>query len=1110
MLLWDDSVIQVTDVVVTEFCLSASIHVIYADCDFKITTVYGPTAAIKKDDFFAELVAQKPPPRVRWLVLGDFNQIHRARDKNKPNVNRSRIVRFRNALHTCELNEIHLQNRRFTWTNGRQNPTLCKLDAVFCNAEWDFRFGTHVLHALSSSLSDHCPLLLADDSGPFKPRTFRFENFWLRLPGFNEVVKDSWDAPISHTEPYHILFHKLKRLGGSLSKWCRSLFPKPKILLHAALLVILQFDIAQEHRQLSVEERGLHARLKRKVLSLSILERARKKQCSRIRNVREGDANTRFFHLKVNWRRRKNYMHRLKHNNGWVTEHEHKEEIIHDHFSSALGKGESRTHDFKWDVLHFGSPNLEVLAAPISEEEVKCAIHSMPSDKAPGPDGFTGAFFKRCWEIIKVDVMNVIGSFGNLHTSNLHWLNSANVVLLPKKEGAEEITDYRPISLIHAIAKIIAKVLALRLGPLMNELVSNAQSAFIKKRSIHDNFLYVKNLATRLHKSKTPSLLFKLDIRKAFDSVRWDYILDLLQRRGFPSRFRDWIAALLSTSTSRILLNGVAGHPIHHGRGLRQGDPLSPLLFVIAIDPLQQLLEKATSLGLLQKIRGRGTVLRTSLYADDAAIFVAPFKEDIQNLTGILRGFGVVTGLCTNIQKSSVVPIRCDGVNLDLILDGLPVVRASFPMRYLGLPLSTWKLRLVDFQHLVDKCAGKCPTWYGRFFTMAGRGTLVKSVLASQAIYHLTPLVVPSGLITKLNNIYRAFFWAGSDKVTGGQCKVNWEAVCRPTNLGGLGMLHTDKFARALRLRWPWLLWKDPSKIWAGLGIPCTKVDMELFYAATTISVGDGAKTHFWEAPWLEGRKPMEIAPLIYASSSRKNWSIRQALSDDAWIHKIKLDEDFTMQHLFEFVDLSTLLQNFTLDDTTEDSIVWNLTADGEYSAKSAYHAQLLGSTSSDMRRLVWKVWAPPKTKYFAWLALQNRLWTADRLARRNWQNCGLCPLCKSTPETVDHLLLHCRFTARVWSLLKDWLALSFDQSLWATLSLKEWWHAMTSGGVNNRKAVASLVLLTSWEIWNERNARVFRNKFTSAQAILLKIKNEAKIWVLAGAKRLGEIIPGE
>jgi hypothetical protein len=233
--------------------------------------------------------------------------------------------------------------------------------------------------------------------------------------------------------------------------------------------------------------------------------------------------------------------------------------------------------------------------------------------------------------------------------------------------------------------------------------------------------LYVKNLATRLHKSKTPTLLFKLDIRKAFDNVRWDFLMDLLQKRGFPSRFRNWIIALLTTSSSRILLNGVAGRPIRHGRGLRQGDPLSPLLFVIAIDPLAHILEKATSVGLLHKIRGRHAKIRTSLYADDAAVFLAPIKEDIQNLASILLDFGEVTGLCTNFQKSSVVPIRCGDVDLDDILQGMPATRASFPLRYLGLPLSVRALKRVDFLHLEDKCVGKLPTWNGKLITTAGR-----------------------------------------------------------------------------------------------------------------------------------------------------------------------------------------------------------------------------------------------------------------------------------------------------------------------------------------------------------------------------------------------------
>ena len=161
-------------------------------------------------------------------------------------------------------------------------------------------------------------------------------------------------------------------------------------------------------------------------------------------------------------------------------------------------------------------------------------------------------------------------------------------------------------------------------------------------------------------------------------------MLDLLQRRGFPCKFRNWIAALLCSSSSRIILNGVPGPPIIHGQGLRQGDPISPLLFVIAIDPLQRLLDLATRKKLLHRIRGRGVMVRTSLYADDAAVFLAPIKKDIDDFSAILRGFGEVTGLCTNFHKSSVVPIRCNNLNLGHILQSMPATVASFPLRYLG------------------------------------------------------------------------------------------------------------------------------------------------------------------------------------------------------------------------------------------------------------------------------------------------------------------------------------------------------------------------------------------------------------------------------------------
>jgi hypothetical protein len=150
--------------------------------------------------------------------------------------------------------------------------------------------------------------------------------------------------------------------------------------------------MAQENRMLTDEEMRLRAWLKRKVIAFSVVERARMKQSACIAYLKEGDANTKFFHLRVNARRRKNHIHRLKLNNGWVTEHVAKEEIIHNHFKSTIGRGEPRINDFNWDTLHFDDPDLHSLGEPFTEEEVRNAINQMPGDKAPGPDGFTGSF----------------------------------------------------------------------------------------------------------------------------------------------------------------------------------------------------------------------------------------------------------------------------------------------------------------------------------------------------------------------------------------------------------------------------------------------------------------------------------------------------------------------------------------------------------------------------------------------------------------------------------------------------------------------------------------------------------------------------------------------
>jgi hypothetical protein len=249
-------------------------------------------------------------------------------------------------------------------------------------------------------------------------------------------------------------------------------------------------------------------------------------------------------------------------------------------------------------------------------------------------------------------------------------------------------------------------------------------------------------------------------------------------------------------------------------------------------------------------------------------------------------------------------------------------------------------------------------------------------------------------------------------------------------------------------------------------------------------------KTPFWFAPWLDGRKPIKIALLIYASSKRKNWKVVQALNHNAWVHKVDLEDDFSLEHLSRFVELWSLIQNFHLNENLEDDISWRLTENGHYTTKSAYELQFLGSTLSSLYKSVWKAWAPPKIKLFIWLVNQNRIWTADRLAKRGWPNCGLCPLCKQCTESVDHLLVHCRFTLLLWDKAKEGFSIpTLDTNTWMDLSFPKWWNMMSTG--KNRKGMASLAMLIIWEIWNERNDRVFKKKRAPSQIVFERIKKK-------------------
>lgn len=531
----------------------------------------------------------------------------------------------------------------------------------------------------------------------------------------------------------------------------------------------------------------------------------------------------------------------------------------------------------KLNLEELGIPSIDLstVNGPFTENEIRKIIFDMPSDKAPGPDGFTGLFYKVAWLVIKHDVLRALNALAALDTQEFHHINGAYMVLLPKKKEAATIKDYRPISLIHSFSKLVAKALSLRLTPFMPRLISPNQSAFLKGRQIHDNFWYVQQSAKLLHQKKVPSCLIKVEIARAFDSVSWAFLLELMQHMGFQRCWTNWVSVLLSTASTKILINGSPSRCICHGRGLRQGDPLSPLLFVLVMECLNRMILKAEERNLFRSLNCKAIVYRASLYADDMVVFVAPVARDLQLMTRLLATFAGATRLETNLQKCHICPIHCDEEHISIVQQHFPCVISDFLCKYLGIPLLIKKLGRADIQPLVDMVADWLPTWKARLLNSSGRLLLTKTTLSAVLIFISIALNLPPRAIKAIEKIMRAFLWTGSDTVVAGKCLLAWTRVTRPYTHGGLGVTDLRLFGFALRARWCWLRRVDPQRIWTDLLGSEEQEVRALCDASITVRIGDGRRVLFWRDKWINGRSIAELAPHLVQAVPKRHFNTR-------------------------------------------------------------------------------------------------------------------------------------------------------------------------------------------------------------------------------------------
>jgi hypothetical protein len=225
---------------------------------------------------------------------------------------------------------------------------------------------------------------------------------------------------------------------------------------------------------------------------------------------------------------------------------------------------------------------------------------------------------------------------------------------------------------------------------------------------------------------------------------------------------------------------------LKHMCGVRQGDPLSPFLFILAMDPLQRMIEMAADAGLLGRILPNKAKLRCSLYADDAGVFVRADKEDLKVLKRILEVFEGCSGLKINFNKTKIFLIRYPQTLWPDLMEVFPGKYSKFPGKYLGLPLHFRNVRRIDVQPLIDKINKRLAGWKGRLLSKAGRETLVKAVLSAQPIYHLTVFPAQKWLLKRIDKLRRSFLWKGNSPefCNGGHCLINWSTTFLPKNKG--------------------------------------------------------------------------------------------------------------------------------------------------------------------------------------------------------------------------------------------------------------------------------------------------------------------------------------
>ncbi|XP_021736238.1 uncharacterized protein LOC110702800 [Chenopodium quinoa] len=650
------------------------------------------------------------------------------------------------SLHVIFCKAISTKWRSpFTWTNGQLgNPTFERLDKGYASCSWLESYPDAMIIHQTILFSDHAAIVLKESSPHFSRKTpYRIENWCLDIREISLLINSAWDINLLGSQMF-VLSQKLMHLRHKTLRW----------------LSLPDQKISQAHN-----------------LFLYC------KQSSKVRWDAFGETNSHLLFSSVQDWRRRNKIFSLKDTHGnWISDPMGIENLLFQHFSDLYNcqKNPSSNIPDLWenlDIPVLSSLHQQQLIVPFSAAEIKDAIFHIGNDKSPGPDGFTAAFFKSHWSTVGKQVTSAIQYFFARGYMLKDW-NRTFLVLLPKVDHPDNPSQFRPFGLCNVLYKCIAKCMTARLRKILPILISESQSAFVPGRLMSDNSLIAHEMLSYMNSStsKICSAALKLDMNKAYDRVNWEFLWDVLKAFGFPPYWIQLIKQCVSTVSYQILINGKPSSVLRPACGLRQGDLLSPYLFVLCMEIFSLMLRQAEGNGLFQGVR---------------------ISRRAPSMVNVQKSF---------VKFSSNTPEDYR----DFLSSALHMQTKKSLGSYLGLPVDLGRAKCHQFQSLVDKVTQKLSAFGSRHLPEAAKLVLINTVVIASLNHVLSVFKLPVTISDQIGRLLSRFWWKNNSS-SRGLALTPSASLYLLRGLGGLGIRHVPSFNSALLAKQMWRLIHNPQ-----------------------------------------------------------------------------------------------------------------------------------------------------------------------------------------------------------------------------------------------------------------------------------------------------------